>query len=83
MTNVIAKLFVVIHLSKVKLTLFLDGNCFLIASTDSVYTILQMLLSLLEDGCTNMLRNALYDHCRLMFDLALHGILAENGPNMI
>jgi len=60
MTVVIANLFLDVPLSKAKFTLFLDGNCFLIASTGSVYSLQQILLRVLADGDTNSLRNALY-----------------------
>jgi len=45
MTDVIANLFLDVHQSKAKLSIFLDGNCFVIASTVSVYFLQQMLLS--------------------------------------
>jgi hypothetical protein len=61
MTDIIANLFVDVHPSKAKLTLFLDGNCFLIASTASLDSLGQILLRVLADGNTNWLRNALYD----------------------
>jgi hypothetical protein len=74
MTDVIANLFVDAHPSKAKLTLFLDGNCFLIASTVSVYSFWQILRRVLADSKTNWLRNALYDRRNWRFDIALHGI---------
>jgi len=74
MTDVIANLFVNVHPSKAKLTLFLDGNCFLIASTVSVYSLWLILLRVLADSNTNSLRNALYDGRNLRFDIAFHGI---------
>jgi len=61
MTDGIANLFVDVHLSKVKLTLFLDGSCFLSASTISVYSLRQILLRVLADGNTNSLCNVFYD----------------------
>jgi len=82
MTDVIADLFVDVHPSNAKLTLFVDGNCFLIASTVSVYYLWQILLWVLADGNTNSLRNALYDHRSSRFDIAFHGICAETNPNM-
>jgi hypothetical protein len=74
MTNVIANLFFNVHLSKVKLTLFFDGCCFLIASTVSVYSLLQIVLRVLADGNTNSLSNVLYDRHRTRLDIAFHGI---------
>jgi len=59
MTDILASLFVDVHLSKVKLTLYLDSNCFLIASTVSAYSLRQMLLSVIADGSTWSSRNAL------------------------
>jgi len=60
--------------SKAKLTSFLDGNYFLIASTVSHYSFRQMLLSMLPDGSTNSLFNALYDRRSSRFDFVFHGI---------
>jgi hypothetical protein len=82
MTDVIANLFVDVHLSKAKLTLFVDGNYFLIASTVSVYSLQQILLRVLAEGTTNSLCNTLYDRRSLRFDIAFHGICAETKPNM-
>jgi len=47
MRDVIANFFVDVHPSKAKLTLFLDGNCFLIVSTDNEYSLQQRLLRVL------------------------------------
>jgi hypothetical protein len=77
-----ASLFVDIHPSKAKLTLFLDGNCFLIASTVSVYSLQQILLRVLAHGNTNSLRNALYDRRCWRFDIEFHEIYAKTKPNM-
>jgi hypothetical protein len=74
MSDVIANLFVDVHLSKAKLTLILDGNCFLIASTVSVHSLRQILLRVLADGNTNSLRNALFDRHSSRFDITFHGI---------
>jgi len=82
MTNVIANWFVDVHPSKAKLTLFVDGNCFLIPSTVSVYSLRQIVLRVLADGNTNSLRNALYDRVSSGFDIAFHGICAETKPHM-
>jgi hypothetical protein len=64
MTDVIANLIVDVHLSKAKQTLFVDGDCFLIASTVSVYSLRHILLRVLADGNTNSLCNAFYDRRR-------------------
>jgi len=74
MTDVIANLFVDVHPSKAKLSLFLDGSCFLIASTVGMYSLRQILLRVLADGNTNVLCNALYDHRSLRLDITFHGI---------
>jgi len=74
MTDVIANAFVEVQPSKAKLTLFLDGNCFLIASTVSEYSLRQMLLRVLADGSTSSLRNALYDRRSSRFDIVFHGL---------
>jgi len=74
MTDVIATLFIDGHLSKAKLTLFLDGNCFLIASTVSVYSIWKMLLRVLADASINSHSNGLHDHYSSRFDIGFHGI---------
>jgi len=77
-----ANLFVDVHPSKAKLTLFRNGNCVLIASTVSAYSLRQMLLRVVADGSTRSSRNALYDRCSSRFDIAFHGICAETNPNM-
>jgi hypothetical protein len=82
MTDLIASLFVDVHPLKAKLTLFLDGKCFLIVSTVSVYSLRQILLRVLADGNTNSFRNVLYDCCSSRFDVGFHGICAETKPNM-
>ena len=74
MTNVIANLFIDVHLSKSKLTFFLDSSCFFVASTVSVYSLRLILLRVLTGSNTNSLRNALYDrHCSRL-DIAFHEI---------
>jgi len=82
MTDDIATLFIDVHWSNAKLTLFLDANCFLIASTITVLSLRQILLWVVADGNTNLFHNALYDRHRSRFDIALHGKLAETTPNM-
>jgi hypothetical protein len=59
MAEVIAIVFVDVHQSKAKLNSFLDGNCFSIASTVSVYSLWQILLRVLADVNNNSLYNAL------------------------
>jgi len=75
-----ANLFIDVHPSKAKLTLFLDMNCFLIVSTVSENSLRQMLLSMLADGSTNTLHDELYDRCNSRFDIAFHGLWGETNP---
>jgi hypothetical protein len=58
-TDVITNLFLDIHPSTAKVTLFLDGNCFLIGFTTSEYSLGQMLLRVVADKRTSLLHNAL------------------------
>jgi len=74
MTDVMASLFVYVHLSKAKLTLFDIGNCFLIASTVSAYSLRQMLQRVVAEGRTRSSSNDLYDRRSSRFDIAFHGI---------
>ena len=82
MTDVIASLLVHVHPSKAKLTLFLDGNCFLVASTVSDYFLQQKLLRVLADGSSSLPGNALYDCHSSRFDIVFHGIWAKKKPNI-
>jgi len=58
MTDVLASLFVDVYASKAKLSLFRDGNCFLIASTVSAYSRRLMMLKVVVGGSTRSSRNA-------------------------
>jgi len=58
MTNVMTSLFIDIHASKGKQTLFRDDICFLIPSTVSAYSLQQMLLRVVVDGSTRSLCTA-------------------------
>jgi len=82
MTHVIPNLFVDVHRSKAKPTLFLGSNYFLIASTVSVNSLQQILLMVLAHDNTNSLRNALYDRHSSRFDIALHGICGQMQPDL-
>jgi len=82
MMDCMANLFVDVHLFKAKLTLFLDHNCVLIASTLSEFSLRQMLLSVLANRSTNFLRHALYRRRSSRFDLVFHGMWAETHPNI-
>ena len=74
MTDVIANLFVDVHASTGRLTLFLDGNRFLIVSTVSEYSLRQMLLKVLADGSLSSPRNALNDRHSARSDIAFHAL---------
>ena len=67
-------LFVDVNLYKVKLTLFCDSNCLVIASTVSAYCLRQMLLMVIADSSMRSLYNVLYNCCSSRFDIAFHGI---------
>jgi len=82
MTDIMANLFIDVHLSKAKLSLILDSICFLIVSNVGEYSLGQMMLMLLADGSTGLLRNALYDHRSPWFHLAFHWLWVETNPNM-
>jgi len=82
MTDVMASLFVDVHLSKAKLTSSRDSNCFLIASTVGAYSLQQILLRVVADGSTESSRNALYEHGSYGFGIAFNRISAETNPNM-
>ena len=77
-----ATLFIDVHPSKAKLIIFCIGNCVLIASTVSAYSLRQMLLRVVPDSRTRSSRNALYDRRSSRFHIALHGLCAETNPNM-
>jgi len=81
MNDVMANVFLDVHPFKVKLTLFCDGAGFLIASIVSAYFLQQMLLSVVADGSTRLLGNALYDCHSSRFDIVFHGICAETNHN--
>jgi hypothetical protein len=83
MIDIIAILFDDVHPSKVKLTLFREGNCFLIASTISAYSLGQMLLKVVADRSTRPSCNALYDHHSTRFHTVFHGIWTAQNPNMM
>ena len=60
MTDLIANLFVDVHPSKTKLSLFLDCNCFIIASTVTDHSLQQILLRAGVDSSASSLCNAAY-----------------------
>ena len=82
MRDDVASLFVDVHPSKAEQTFSLDGNCFLIASMVSLYSLQRMYLNVLAAGSTNTLRNALYDRRSSRFHISFHAIWAETNPNM-
>jgi len=82
MTDVVASVFVDVYQSHAQLTLFDDGNCFLITSTVRGFSFQQMSLMVAMDGSAWSILTALYDHGSLRFDILLHGIFAKTNPNM-
>jgi len=74
MTAVIADLIVDVHPAIDKLTLFLYDNSFLAGSTDTVYLVWQIVLSMMVDGGINWLRNTLHDCLSSRFGIAFAGI---------
>jgi len=82
MTDIMASLFVDVHLSKAKQNWFRDGNCFLIAYTVSAYPFRQMFLGMVVEGSIRSVPKALYDCRSSWFDIVLNGIWAESHPNM-
>jgi len=82
MTHVMASLFIDVHPSKAPVTLCLNGNCILIASTVGEYSLWQVLLRVLADSSTSPLSNAIYDCHSSRFHIVFHGIWAETNPNM-
>jgi len=82
MTYIMASFSMDVHLSRAKLTLFRNGNCFPIAPTDSACSLWQMLREVVEEGSSRSLCNTLYDCHSSRFDIALHGIWAKPNPKM-
>jgi hypothetical protein len=73
MTDVMANLIVDVHPSNAKLTLFLDGNYFLSASTLSEYSLLEMVEPVLAEGTTSSVHTPSIDCCKSWFAIPLHG----------
>ena len=63
MTDVVAEWFIDVHTCQAKLDSFLDGNCFLIASTVSEYSQWQMMLRVLADGNTSVSNSSNHLEC--------------------
>jgi hypothetical protein len=82
MTDVIVNLFVGVHPCKGILTLFLDGNCFLIESTVSECSLQQRMLRMLADEITSSLHNALYDRHSSRYEISFQPMLDETNFNM-
>jgi hypothetical protein len=81
MTNVMARLFLDVQPSKAKQSLYLDGNCFLVAPTINEHSLGPMLISAIADGSTCWQRKALYGCRSSRLDIAFHRIWAETNPN--
>jgi len=77
-----ASLFIDVHLSNAKLTVFCDSNCFIIVSTVNEYSLQKMLLRVVAGGSTRSLRNFLSDPGHSRFDTVFHGLCAETNPKM-
>jgi len=77
-----ASLFIDVHLLKAQLSLFRDGNCFIIASPISDNSLCQSLLEVEADSTTESLCNPLHDCRSLRFDTAFDEIWVETNPNM-
>jgi hypothetical protein len=69
-------------MSKAELILFLTGNWFLTALTDSVYCLQQMLLSVCADGNPKSLHNTVLERCSSRVKIVIHGAWAGTQPNM-
>jgi len=82
MNDFMANFFIDVHPSNAKLPLFHDGNCFIIASTVSEYSLWPMLSRLVVDRSTRSFRNAVYDCPSFWFEVALNGLWAKTIPNM-
>jgi hypothetical protein len=77
-----AILFLNVHPPKPKLTVFHDGNCFLIPSMVRAYSLGFVLLRVVAYGTSWSLSNALYDDCCYRFDIPFQVLSAETNPNM-
>ena len=77
-----ATFFVDFQKSKAKPTLFLGGNCFLIASTISENSLQQMLLSVLVDSSIKPHSNRSYDLCSTRFGMVFHAIRGKMNSKM-
>ena len=69
-----ASVFIDVYPFKAKLTIFRDGNYFLIASTVCAYSLQQMLLRVVANGSNRSLCNDLYDCRSLRFEIVFPGI---------
>jgi len=82
MTDIMAMFFVDGHLSEAKLTIFLDGNCILIASTVSEYSLWPILATVMANGSSSSLHNMLYDCIISRIVIAFQGICTKTNSNM-
>jgi len=82
MSYVITSLFIDVHPSNVKITVFRHRNCIITASTVNKYSLGQLLSRVVADGRRWSLHNGLYHHHSSAFDIVFCGILAETNPNM-
>jgi len=82
MTDGLARVFVDVHSSKAKLTLFCEGNYFLIALSVSANSLQQMSRRVVVDSSTMSDHNDLYDCRSWRFDIAFRGKWAKTHSNM-
>jgi hypothetical protein len=79
MTDIMANLFSDFQMSIAKLTVLLDGNCFINASTVSGYSLWQKMLMVvvvvvMMDGSTSSIHPGLYDNHGSLLDIEFHRI---------
>jgi hypothetical protein len=75
-------LFVHVHLATAKLTLFLDGNCFLSATAVSGNSFQGIFSCVLADGNSNSLGNASSRPVSSRFDIVFLPMRAKTNSNV-
>jgi len=78
-----ACLFVDVNPSKAKLTVFDDGNSFLLARTGCACCLWEMFLSVMAEGSTKSRRNGWSDYRSSKFDVAFYLTWAERNDNLM
>jgi hypothetical protein len=82
MTDKIPISLVDVHPSNATLTLFVVGNCFLIASIVREYSLQQILLRVLPDGSIELWHTALNVCCNSRLVIAFHGMSIVTNPSI-